>query len=774
MKTFRLNQDGSVSVFLISIVAAMFFFSAVLIDFARIQAAKRQTDLAVQAGVRSVMASFDSELHEKYGLFGNKEDQDLFQEIMKSNLTDTAGSGAFQLIDPRMTDGSQSLTYTADLGNQTIFQQQVLEDMKYKAPVEMTLELFDKFKSLAKIMKSASTSVKSSQSMTSQFNDREKSIEQLWILRKSQLALNAKLGNLIDKNGGAFDLTDSNSNMNQINDIENIASHYDYIERRYKEIQAWEQEKAMLEANSDAQSIDKVTNLNTQIRDTLDTVNAYLKQAQQVMLEVGKTNDEMIQSVLKAEEKLTDAKRYNEQMKETLTKAEQETGAANYNKVGDAPDAKGNISNKDDFKDVQESLDQIAQDLKKMILPDAYFTELEQHLSEEKSKLAILKGVVSELSSSLLSEYNTALTPTATSTVKSFANEIYRDYNEVSGQIVDHTDRKNYPADVERQQAKVDYDTAKNSDEMKKREEQGKVSLKEVLGILDAIKLVNSEASNYVELDGYYKKYLSQQTTDENKGMTENMDLEGSGGDAMSIMDKLFEGLSNFFESMRNEFYVNEYAFQRFHQFDASSWKFWNKQPVDLGELSSGIAPFVSVKGSEIEYITYGLPSPGANIGAAYGELFLVRLALRTLEGLTDTNIKALGHPLLVLIAAIAYGVVKALVDMKDFFQGKPVSIIGIGALDNIKLVYKDYLRLFLLIHTAETKKLARLQALIQYNTQKDLSQYQTYVEGTAEFSVRLWFLPGIMKALNQTVQLNGHVQNNRYYYRSGQQAMSY
>ncbi|SDZ18103.1 hypothetical protein SAMN05421736_10796 [Evansella caseinilytica] len=73
------------------------------------------------------------------------------------------------------------------------------------------------------------------------------------------------------------------------------------------------------------------------------------------------------------------------------------------------------------------------------------------------------------------------------------------------------------------------------------------------------------------------------------------------------------------------------------------------------------------------------------------------------------------------------------------------------------------YLRFSLFVHP-EGNKLARVMARIHQNTDTNLMEQATYVEGTVTASVQLWFLPGITNMLGQAGIINGRVENNRFY----------
>lgn len=68
-KRIFMAKDGSVSILLVFIVAAMFLFIAVFIDYARIAAAEWRIEALARAGIRSVMSAYEPALQERYQLF---------------------------------------------------------------------------------------------------------------------------------------------------------------------------------------------------------------------------------------------------------------------------------------------------------------------------------------------------------------------------------------------------------------------------------------------------------------------------------------------------------------------------------------------------------------------------------------------------------------------------------------------------------------------------------------------------------------------------------
>lgn len=90
-----------------------------------------------------------------------------------------------------------------------------------------------------------------------------------------------------------------------------------------------------------------------------------------------------------------------------------------------------------------------------------------------------------------------------------------------------------------------------------------------------------------------------------------------------------------------------------------------------------------------------------------------------------------------------------------------------------VKLDYRGYLRLFMLLHGAGEAQLSRMLALIRLNTGINPQERFTYAAADIRTGLRLWFLPGAVKLLDYTSGLPGGVEG-RVYYRTVQADFSY
>lgn len=207
---------------------------------------------------------------------------------------------------------------------------------------------------------------------------------------------------------------------------------------------------------------------------------------------------------------------------------------------------------------------------------------------------------------------------------------------------------------------------------------------------------------------------------------------------AMLSAGKLLTGqnFTSIFYDIRNELYVNEYALMYLNYYTV------NNSGNDRLSILRSTHP---IHKEEVEYCIYGIKTPKENFIAASGEIYAIRLALRTAQGwqkfsyIPDIRVRA--------IAAATFGVIMAAKDLKTLLSGGKVPIYGKGSFD---MTYKDYLRLFLL-QPDDTQKLRRIQALIDLDTGTDLTIAPAYVKGTARSAIRMWFMSGITDSLGIT-----------------------
>ena len=195
------------------------------------------------------------------------------------------------------------------------------------------------------------------------------------------------------------------------------------------------------------------------------------------------------------------------------------------------------------------------------------------------------------------------------------------------------------------------------------------------------------------------------------------------------------ERLQKALVSFRDDAYTNEYALYYFN------YRTYGKNDKPSIPPSSKPDQHVLLQ-QEAEYVLYGLGSCQANQIAAFSEIFAVRMGIRTMEALLNPKSAVkVGNPLLMFLYAALEGAVKAAQDMRSLVAGEEVELTA-RLNPKITLNYKDYIRLFLAIHTQDLNKLSRVQALIELNTGVLLEEKYTHMEAEAGIKIRLWALP--------------------------------
>ncbi|MGO4375406.1 acyl-CoA cholesterol acyltransferase, partial [Paenibacillus sp. MCAF20] len=212
--------------------------------------------------------------------------------------------------------------------------------------------------------------------------------------------------------------------------------------------------------------------------------------------------------------------------------------------------------------------------------------------------------------------------------------------------------------------------------------------------------------------------------------------------------------MSGMLERSRDTIYYGEYIVDRYTVFAPQ-----NLRAMLLNGDTAELSQAISFHNQEAEYVIYGFHNPIGNLAAAYGELFAVRMAIRTMEGLIQS--RSLGHPLLILSAALIYGLEKTIEDMIAFTERGSAPL---SKYVKTEVSYMDYLRLFMLVHSSDQAgMLSRMIAVIEQNTGTVLSASPSAVTGEAKLSMKLWFLPGAMHMVGKFGLLEGKVVGNRY-----------
>ncbi|WP_040949230.1 hypothetical protein [Gorillibacterium massiliense] len=747
MKRFFFNKDGTVSIYLILIIVPIFLFHAVLIDFVRIKLAERETENAVKAGARSILAEYDKGLRE-YGLFGRKDDEmamsNSFSSVVSGNLSGDNGLESFRYIDTKLIPEETKVQAIYSLANHKIFESQILEDMKYRAPVEFVTEIFAKVKK-----NKAADQVDSA----SQVIDHAESLQKKW------LEVNEKLDDAWDE---ALQLCQEASSFKS-----NYSSKLEQLH-----------------------ALADVFGLNT-----LEQLQASLKSIEDSLVSLVKTTDDLHRSIQSAETSLSQlrssANDTTDAVKELETRInslESSLNQANAEKTK-LQDQKVNVAKMleaiiEYAALLAETKEQIGPDAKKVYDRYTSFSgkldqakAANQELIEERDKLlsqttdgtaagdkAIYNAVV-PWDDTFFSEYKTA-----TGEIASMASGIASYWNGLgllAGEAYTAAANRlnEYAAKIESYKTQRQDVENKRKAKLKDLENKEDSKKKEISGVLDKVNQASGDqcrfsgsgdaySASYKQLNGdplsgktgLYQKYFRLNSGDNAVIGTEGAAVSGSPMETAKQAMSFGSRIGKLAEDLRNEMYTNEYALARFTNRLSTESSF----------------PGHALSGQEAEYILYGFGSCAANRTAAYSETFLLFFAVRIAEELADPKNEVLnvGSPLLVILVAAAEAAGEAFLDTTRIMEGKEVPILR--KVQAIKINYKDCLRLFYLLHSNDKRMLSRMQALIELNSELDLTKETVYVQTRAETSVKLWFLPQIAASLGESL-MPAKLKTSRY-----------
>ncbi|KQX67997.1 hypothetical protein [Paenibacillus sp. Root444D2] len=752
MRKFVRSGSGAVSVYLILIIVPIFLFQAVLIDFARIKLAEKETESAVKAAARSVMSAYDTEL-QAMGLYGlgisQDETETLFRQVFASNLSGQVSRGAFHYVDTRPVENGLRVTPMYTLASHTIFERQVLEDMKIKAPIEYTLEITDKFrKSGTKApFHLGSQFSKEAAELEKLIDQRESALDEAWqsseeltgkiskyhtnyqkrIIELDELAVQIGIHTADEVRSEIVEVKNQlRSIQDSIRDLDmSIATLSQAGPGAVASIQSLAASKQVL--GSQAQVIAQKLN---ELEALLQLIIKYAALLAATKLEVPANGREIQLLQQSIEPALRLAKQRNDEIRTKLNGIAQSSESGTQGGTSGAYEVFQNVP----------------------VMGDDYFYRYQTAIASITALFTAFQEVINSVY--LYTSDNTSRANLANNAYFSESSE----FNKLQSALEKTRMDKNEA-------------TATNKRQQKNKIQAILDQAKQSIGSCSLPNTQSSDTELYNRLQGdagqaageknLYQKYREANAQDTIIGSEIAYDLEKPEPVSLKAMGML-EAFNNAAESMRNELYVNEFALTKFNYRTYGL----EKDPAGQPKLSNELVDPGSHKlaNQEAEYLLYGFSSCVANISSAYAEMFSFRMAIRTVEALLDPKkeLLGIGSPLLVLLAAAAEGALEAFQDMNKLTKGEAVELSAKITTSTLSLTYKDYLRIFLLLHSNNTKLMARMQALIELETGKDLVQETTYIQGNGSSEVRLWFIPQIMKLLDGTGLLGCKVQGNR------------
>ncbi|MGG6312824.1 hypothetical protein [Paenibacillus macerans] len=727
------SEQGAVTVFFIVIFAAVFAFVAIFIDFSRMFALQAKAEALVHAASRSVMSAYDRELSEQYGLFayGETDGNYIMSKVLQDQFELVRRSDSLQLLDARLD--SSSVELLRPIGTYAVIERQIGEQMKYRAPIDVTIEIVNRFKPMAQVMKEASTTVDLLGKLQKLYDRREALLDELLAKQREAARTAEALSSLLPRSSGRW-IGDANLD----GDIESLAdgaAQYADYERKSAE-------------DEGRPPLERMYTIELQ-RYRSGTGSAFAR-----LQRNGRKAEQQHAALLpQAREGLSEVRQINEQMRRTIEEAERRAAQEGYNEVTAAPSTQGDnqVGDGGGIAEIRAQSDSL-------LLPEELFADLEGNIDRQAAAFQRLHAAIMTLAA----QEGAVLSASASSDAfKSAVGKAGTECDAYMRQFVDPGQGNLLNANAQRLAAHRSHDQ-----ERKAAEQAAGAKLKEAAGLLEQITALKGQLqehqARFDRLEADYEANLSLNRSTSEGGEVQAL-LDGdpyqAGSAAMNGVDGLYGGLSGFMKGMTDNVYQTEYIASYFDYVDVSTLKglMEGKGGMDQDAWDT-IRGQLAPEHQEVEYILYGFHHPAGNIAAAFGEIFTLRLAIRTMEGLIKNGAK--GNPLLILASALLYGAQHALQDMialtregqiplSDYFQ--------------VKLTYRDHLRLFLLLHGRSDNRLSRMLAVIGMNTGIDTSERMTYAKGNVTVAIPLWFLPGVIKAMGSASVVKGNVEGSRY-----------
>ncbi|WP_449601573.1 hypothetical protein [Paenibacillus sp. Marseille-Q9583] len=719
------KTDGSVSIFLIMVLAFVFLFTAVLIDYARIAAFNVQEERLARASVRSVMSSYDVELREKYGLFafGESDGDMLLSQVLNDNMHKSGRGDAFNLVPFALE--SSSLKWSRPLGSYDVVSRQILEEMKYKAPVDFALELAGKFKPMSGVMAEASRATELLSKLQPLYDEREEALD-LMLEQRSQAAESGRRLLQWIMNPPAESI--SASSLGSMQSAADIPAQYsDYLGKYYDDLYR--------DSKKPAKYTYQLSLYRSRTTEMLSRLPALLTAFR----------EDHERSMEGANEALKKAEQLNDEMRNILEQSRMEGVDLSNDPANDwdIPASSGEISS-DPLKKLREQEDAL-------ILSSTDLSQMENSISMQQSAYVAIEPTVAGMSGVLyeaLSEYGDSYQMISSVLEASrVVNNYLQNYGKKGSIIVSDL------ALIEQHRS--------SDKERKQLEREAKSKLGEAKALLNKIRMmgngVTDSLESYQTLRQYYEENIAfnkELVSDPLVKSEVSTNPYTAGSSAMDDMDGIYAAMGGIMGGARDRLFQTEYSALYFQHFDVSKLATLAQGSEGTAELTDQLNP----QAQELEYILYGFHNPAGNVAAAYAEIFAMRLSIRTMEGFIEKA--SLGNPLAILAAALLYGIQQAIQDMLLLCEKDSIPL---SKYLPAQLTYRDHLRLFMMLHGGGNIQLSRMLALIRLNTGINSDERSTYVSSNIKLGMRLWFLPGVVKLLDYSAGYSGEVQGSTY-----------
>ncbi|WP_026906277.1 hypothetical protein [Paucisalibacillus globulus] len=706
-KGFWIKDSGAVSVYAIIIILPIFILNALLIDSLRIISAERKIENAMDAALRSTLAQFHSDLA-AVGLFaygGDGASSD-FQNYVTKQIPNPADLSGFQnLSNPLVVSTNASFNTSRNLVDNDVFRHQVLESMKYQAPVQLgadlvglftggkgvtieeiekTEELVEKYEEIINLMRKRNAQIDEA------ILQLEEYIEVIETeIKRDILGSKVTSGDAIPSN---------------------IKTFYEmlFYNTRYKELT--EKEKPSNDEKKEINNYEKA--LNIDLYSAVLDVEIYYQDIPEHLIGFGRT----LQNP-----KEGSAKHYNDQILELMGDNEL------------LKELQPSLLQDKFFQDIKTATDEIYEEVKLDRNPGSTIIDL-----SNPGKYSI-----PQLSAGFyyfMSGKNVTAGEIIIQTIETKVNDLTKkQVKTIKGQM------DNYRI-VKAQLENVDTE----AEEEKADESFGSLwaRLNEFQDIKDNI---SGDLDIYSELDTIVQQYNG--ATGIGGDDTEPARLQFI-KDAFDRFKEFIEFIHGFPESVRNELYINEYILANYGI----------SAPYELDNHES-----YTYASKQANYIVYGSATPGMNYFLFIKDVTLILFVANLIsQGLQGGFAGPLGF-FKALSAALGETLnnLNALTTGNYFAQWSPFKVFGMKT--PITMTLPMFLKVIMAMKSTgksyNNNKLRRLQAVVTKETGVNLIDAPSYIEGNVTAKVKLWFIPQLAEVLPGNVEGSYYIINMKKVY---------
>lgn len=724
MKNWLFRSDGTVTIFCTLIMMFLVVFLMVLIDFSRILLFQRTTESALKLSAQSVISAYDRELYRRYGLFarGGSDAEQLFRQAMELNLLNSLSifsvDQGSDFVQPKLE--RFELFETEYLGQHAVFERQVMEEMKYKAPIDFTLELLEQWLPLKDAVSKAEGMMTVMTELEKLFEDREQKLEQA-------LSLQRQLGEKLGTSG--FPTAATSSAQSTLN------SYTQYV--------SWLSSESSLSLEIaqklDVLDVEQLIELEERRYKYSSQISSYLYTAANVTTALSTETERL----------LVESEQLADQIDNLLQEARALDQTINIQyqlylkgQSGSGTDGSSELKNELDKLDFDDS----------MIRGEQYYNQYRRAVREQQASLREILQDGSALGSQIRSLVDQ---PTINIEVNQRLNEANLLVVDLSSRIQQYRSNYESPAVLLaewEQSMGSSREVRSQLAEYEQQFEESVAALDAIKALLSAEEGIKSVQASYDELQKRYQSNSERNASEGSSGQ-DSPELTGSSkkqaASSVTQLSSILQLMGNASAAVRDHVYLNEYVMGKYSSFPMGKLTGEGKLSQELLEVSQ----------QEIEYILYGIHEPLANVLLAYGEIFAVRFAIRTIEGFVAN--RALTHPLLIFGAAVVHGIKQAVADMGELVREGKTELSRYAP---VQVDYKQYLRLFLLLHMGgKEARLSRMIAVIEHNTGLTLLAVPTSITAQVELSMTLWSLPGLSNIAGAISPMDSEVEGNAY-----------